>query len=220
MNTPLAQIQPQAYETEKEIKNTDRDRYMNTREFWSSEILQHQECMKNTANALFEDFENFLEACTHAIKNGKKIMFFGNGGSAADAQHLATELAVRYINDRAPISSVALTTDTSTLTAAGNDYGFEHIFSRQIEAIGNEGDIVVAISTSGKSPNIIRALESAKEKKLITVGLSGRDGGFMPPFCDHMLIVPSESTARIQEMHILIGHMLCGGLEKSLGLVD
>ncbi len=191
---------------------------MDIAQYWSDEIRSHAECIEKTGNDLLDPFKEALDTCESAIKNGKKILFFGNGGSAADAQHLATELSVRYIKDRPPIAALALTTDTSTLTAAGNDFGFEHIFARQIDAIGNEGDVAIAISTSGKSPNIVHALEMATQKGLTTIGLSGRDGGFMPPFCNHMLIVPSEITARIQEMHILIGHMLCGGLEQRLGL--
>lgn len=187
--------------------------------YWQEETQEHVSCVEKTIQALSEPFAPVLDACTAAIQNNKKIMFFGNGGSAADAQHLATELSVRYIKDRPPIAAIALTTDTSTLTAAGNDMGFDYIFSRQIEAIGNNGDLAIAISTSGQSANIINALKSAQKKDITTIGLSGRDGGQMPPLCDHMLIVPSDTTARIQEMHILIGHMLCGGLEQNLALI-
>ena len=187
-------------------------------QFWQDEMRSHQESVQKTAEALSSEFEHVLNACAQAIQSGNKILFFGNGGSAADAQHLATELTVRYVNDRAPIAAIALTTDTSTLTAAGNDYGYDFIFARQIEAIAKEGDVAIAISTSGNSPNIIKALEMARDKNLVTIGFSGRDGGLMPPLCDHMLIVPSDITARIQEMHILLGHMLCGSLEQKLGL--
>lgn len=190
----------------------------NMNDYWQAEMRDHLETAQKTADTLLNDFQHILDACIKAIRSGNKIMFFGNGGSAADAQHLATELTVRFINDRAPIAAIALTTDTSTLTAAGNDFGFDHIFSRQIDALGNAGDVVIALSTSGKSPNIIKALDIAQAKNIVTVGVSGRDGGEMPHLCDHMLIAPSNSTARIQEMHILLGHMLCGGLEQSLGL--
>ncbi len=186
--------------------------------YWKSETESHNECAAQTANALRADFENVLDSCVKAIQNGNKIMFFGNGGSAADAQHLATELSVRFVNDRAPIAGLALTTDTSTLTAASNDMGFDYIFARQIDALGQNGDVAIAISTSGNSQNIVKALESARAKGITTIGFSGRDGGHMPALCDHILIVPSNMTARIQEMHILIGHMLCGGLEQKLGL--
>lgn len=188
--------------------------------YWLSETKEHKQVTEKTFEALQKEFSEVLDACTNAIKNGNKIMFFGNGGSAADAQHLATELSVRYIKDRPPISGLALTTDTSTLTAAGNDYGFEHIFSRQIESLGNKGDIAIAISTSGNSPNVINAINTAKEKDITVIGFIGKDGGKMKDICDHVLIVPSEKTARIQEMHILLGHMLCGALEQKLGLIQ
>ena len=150
---------------------------------------------------------------------GGKLMLFGNGGSAADAQHLATELTVRYKTDRAAIAAVALTTDTSALTAAGNDLGFDMIFARQIEALGRPGDVVIAISTSGKSRNVIAALRQAKAMKLVTAALGGKGGGDLAGLADHLLVVPSDTTARIQEMHITLGQMLCGALEIELGLV-
>ena len=187
--------------------------------YWQEQTKEHNQVAAKTIEALQSDFNGMLEACAKAIKGGNKIMFFGNGGSAADAQHLATELGVRYVDDRAPIAGISLTTDTSTLTAAGNDYGFDHIFSRQIEAIGNKGDVAIAISTSGNSPNITKAIESAKDKSITVVGLTGKTGGKMRDMCDHILVIPSNSTARIQEMHILLGHMLCGALERELGLL-
>ena len=190
----------------------------NTENYWNEEILSHSQCLQKTNKTMLDAFTQVLNTCAKAIQSGNKILFFGNGGSASDAQHLATELTVRFIENRRPIAAIALTTDTSTLTAIGNDFGFDHIFSRQIEAIGQEGDIAIAISTSGKSPNIVKALKMAKAKNITTIGLSGRDGGLMPPLCDYMIIVPSDITARIQEMHILLGHMLCGGLERKLGL--
>lgn len=186
--------------------------------YWAAETQSHLETFQKTRESLGKNLESVITHCADAIKNNKKLLFAGNGGSAADAQHLATELTIRYINDRKPIPAIALTTDSSALTAAGNDLGFDHIFSRQIDAIGNEGDVFFAISTSGNSPNILSALKSAKEKNMLTIGLSGRDGGKMKDLCDLCLIVPSPQTARIQEMHILLGHMLCGGLEQTLGL--
>jgi len=145
-------------------------------------------------------------------------MFFGNGGSAGDAQHLATELTIRYKKNRAPIAALALTTDSSALTAAGNDLGFEQIFARQIAALGKAGDVAIAISTSGKSPNVIAALRQARTMRLVTAALGGKGGGDMAGLADHLLIVPSDTTARIQEMHIILGQMLCGALEIELGL--
>jgi len=143
-------------------------------------------------------------------------MLAGNGGSAADAQHIAAELVGRYGFDRPSIPSLALTTDTSNLTAIGNDYGYEQVFSRQLEGMGQEGDIFIGISTSGNSVNIIRAFESAKKKNIMTVALTGNDGGKMAQMADIALVVPSNSTPRIQEVHILIGHILCDIIEKEI----
>jgi D-sedoheptulose 7-phosphate isomerase len=187
--------------------------------YWNAERASHLDASSKTFDHLQDPFTHMLEACALSVKSGGKILFFGNGGSAADAQHLATELTIRFIKDRKPIPAIALTTDTSALTAAGNDLGFDHIFSRQIQALGNSGDIAIGISTSGNSPNILAGLKAAKENGLKTIGLTGRDGGAMKPLCDVILIVPSDVTARIQEMHITLGHMLCGALEKRLGLV-
>jgi len=153
------------------------------------------------------------------FRAGGKLLLCGNGGSAADCQHLATELTARYITDRDAIAAIALTTDTSALTAIGNDMGFDKLFSRQVEALGREGDIAVGISTSGNSKNVLEGLKAARKLGLITVGLGGRDGGKMHDVCDILLVVPSNTTARIQEMHITLGQMLCGALEQRLELV-
>lgn len=191
----------------------------NLHNFWQSEVAEHMDIAQKTFATLAPAFEKMLDACEQSIRGGGKIMFFGNGGSAGDSQHLATELSVRYIKDRAPIAAIALTTDTSSLTAIGNDMGFDSLFSRQIEALGRKGDIAFGISTSGKSKNVLQALEAARQKGITTIGLSGRDGGQMNALCDIILIVPSNTTARIQEMHITLGQMLCGALEQRLGLV-
>ncbi len=191
----------------------------NLDEFWTEEKSQHMDAATKTFETLQDDFAKLLETCVNAVSDDKKIIFFGNGGSAADAQHLATELTVRFTKDRAPIPAIALTTDTSALTAIGNDYGYEHVFSRQIDAVGREGDIAIGISTSGNSENVLSALRAAKMRNMITVGLSGNDGGQMKTACDILLTVPSDITARIQEMHITLGHMLCGALEQRLGMV-
>lgn len=187
--------------------------------FFDSEFDSHAEVLAATKNACREDYYRMLAGCVAAIRDGNKIMFFGNGGSAGDAQHLATELAVRYVEDRAPISAMALTTDSSSLTAIGNDMGFDMLFERQIRAIARPGDVAIGISTSGKSANVNRALIAAKEMGVQPMGFGGRDGGIMAEICDPCLVVPSVRTARIQEMHILLGHMLCGALEIELGLV-
>ncbi len=192
---------------------------MDLQTFFRGEMAAHQNAAKATAGALAGPFCELVGLCAGAVRDGNKIIFFGNGGSAADAQHLATELCVRYRTDRAPIAAMALATDGSALTAIGNDFGFEDIFARQIAAIGKPGDVAVGISTSGASANVIRGLETAKELALKTAGLTGRDGGLMKGLADPLLIVPSENTARIQEMHITLGHMLCAALEKELELL-
>ena len=154
--------------------------------------------------------------CVNLYKKGFKTILAGNGGSAADAQHIAAELVGRYGFDRPSIPSLALTTDTSNLTAIGNDYGYDAIFSRQLEGMGQEGDIFIGISTSGNSQNLINAFESAQKKNILTVALVGKDGGKMAQMADIALIVPSHETPRIQESHILIGHILCDIIEKEM----
>ena len=186
--------------------------------FFKAEFAEHHDVARRSEAALSGAFAGLVGACVKSIRGGGKLMFFGNGGSAADAQHLATELTVRYKADRAAIAAIALTTDTSALTAAGNDLGFEQIFARQIEALGRAGDVAIAISTSGKSPNVIAALRQAKAMKLTTAALGGKGGGDLAGVADHLLVVPSDTTARVQEMHIALGQMLCGALEIELGL--
>lgn len=187
--------------------------------FFAAEFAEHAEVTRRTQAALAGQFAKLVQACVQSLRSGGKLMLFGNGGSAADAQHLATELTVRYKADRAAIAALALTTDTSALTAIGNDLGFDKVFARQIAALGRAGDVAIGISTSGKSPNVLAALRQAREMGVVTVGLSGRTGGDLASVCDHLLIVPSDTTARIQEMHILLGQMLCGAIEIELGLV-
>ncbi|MEJ2374226.1 MAG: SIS domain-containing protein [Pseudolabrys sp.] len=189
---------------------------MDLKKFFQSEFAEHLEVARTTESALQPAFAGLVMACVSAIRGGGKLMFFGNGGSAADAQHLATELTVRYKQNRAAIAALALTTDTSALTAAANDLGFEQVFARQIEALARPGDVAVAISTSGNSPNILAALTQAKTMGLVTAALGGKGGGDMT--ADYLLVVPSDTTARIQEMHIMLGQMLCGALEVELGL--
>jgi D-sedoheptulose 7-phosphate isomerase len=150
------------------------------------------------------------------LKQGSKLIAFGNGGSAADAQHTVAEFVGRYRAERKALAAVALTTDSSTLTAIGNDYGFEQVFARQLEALGKPGDVVLAISTSGNSPNVLRGLESAKELEMVTIGLTGRTGGKMRDRVDLCLCVPSDSTPRIQETHMLIIHILSGIVENAV----
>jgi D-sedoheptulose 7-phosphate isomerase len=187
--------------------------------FFAAEMAEHMAVAEATRGALAAPFADLVRVAAAAIRDGGKILFFGNGGSAADAQHLATELTVRYKKDRAPIAALALTTDTSALTAIGNDLGFDALFSRQIEAVGRPGDVAIGISTSGNSENVIRALETARRMGLVAAALGGGDGGRLKGIADPLLVVPSATTARIQEMHITLGQMLCGALELELGLV-
>jgi D-sedoheptulose 7-phosphate isomerase len=155
------------------------------------------------------------EMAVETLRNGGKILLCGNGGSAADAQHIAAELTGRFLKERRGLPAVALTTDTSALTAIANDYGYERVFERQVEALATEGDLFVGISTSGNSPNVLRALERAKALGCRTLGLSGRDGGAMNELCDLNIVIPSDVTARIQEMHILVGHLICQIVDDS-----
>lgn len=192
---------------------------LDTEAFWKAEFDEHMQAMVATNLALKAPFMRLLAEAAAAVRNGNKILFFGNGGSAADAQHLATELAVRYKNDRAPIAAMALTTDTSSLTAIGNDFGFDHLFSRQVQALGKAGDIAIAISTSGNSANVIKAAEQCRKQGILVVGFTGETGGKLAPFCDILFNVPCTTTARIQEMHIMLGQMFCGALEMELGLI-
>ncbi|WP_324171171.1 D-sedoheptulose 7-phosphate isomerase [Sulfurimonas sp.] len=156
------------------------------------------------------------QLCVELYRGSNKTILAGNGGSAADAQHIAAELVGRYGFDRPSIPSLALTTDTSNLTAIGNDYGYDKVFSRQLEGMGQSGDIFIGISTSGNSLNIINAFKVAKDKNIITVALTGRDGGEMAKMADYSIIIPSDSTPRIQESHILIGHIICDIIEKEI----
>lgn len=192
---------------------------MTIRTYYDSVLDQHDEVLSKMREEVFEPLTGLVADCVSTIQRGNKLLIFGNGGSAGDAQHIATELTVRFENDRSAIAAIALTTDTSTLTAIGNDLGFENLFSRQIEALCVRGDVAIGISTSGNSENIIRALKKAKEIGATTAALGGGDGGRMKEIADHTIIVPSKTTARIQEMHIIIGHMLCGAIERGLGLV-
>jgi D-sedoheptulose 7-phosphate isomerase len=167
-------------------------------------------------DSLINKIEQVSKLCVELYKGKNKTILAGNGGSAADAQHIAAELVGRYGFDRPSIPSLALTTDTSCLTAIGNDYGYDKVFSRQLEGMGQDGDLFIGISTSGNSKNIINAFISAKNMGITTVALVGRDGGEMAKMADIALVVPSDSTPRIQESHILIGHIICDIIEKEI----
>ena len=167
-----------------------------------------------------EDFlfrlESAVRSIVAAIKNNNKILLIGNGGSAADAQHIAAEFVSRLRFDRVGLPAISLTTDTSILTAIGNDYGFDNLFARQVQAYAQPGDILIAYSTSGKSPNVIAALEQAKRSGIVSIGMTGNLGGPMKDLCDHYLDIPSSDTPKIQEGHAVIGHIICGLVEESL----
>lgn len=166
--------------------------------------------------ALIELIQKVALITTNAYKNGFKTMLAGNGGSAADAQHIAGEFVSRFYFDRPGIPSIALTTDTSILTAIGNDYGYDRLFARQVQAQGVKGDIFIGISTSGNSTNIIEAIKVCKEKEIISIGLTGQSGGKMADLCDYCIKVPSNCTPRIQESHIVIGHIICAIVEEEI----
>ena len=156
------------------------------------------------------------ERISAALKSGGKVLLAGNGGSAADAQHIAAEFVGRFIDDRAPLAAIALTTDTSALTAIANDYGFEQVFARQVEGLGARGDVLIAMSTSGRSANILAALKKARERGLVTVGFTGAAGAAMGTDCDHLLIAPSDDTPVVQQIHLAVGHGICDEIEQTM----
>ena len=177
------------------------------------EFSEHLKVSKKTMETIGKPIEIAAKLCIDSLKNSNKILIFGNGGSAADAQHIAAELVGRYKTERKGLSAIALTTDTSAITSIANDYGYLHVFDRQVEALANEGDVVIGISTGGSSTNVISALILANDLGCKTIGFSGRDGGEFNTLCDVNLIAIAEDTPRIQEMHILIGHTLCHLIE-------
>jgi len=187
-----------------------------------TDILDYLVRSRDTLQAAIDDptfaaaIGDIVEVTAGAISNGRKLLLAGNGGSAADAQHLAGEIVSRMNYDRAPAAALALTTDTSILTAIANDYGYERLFERQILGLGCPGDVFIAISTSGRSPNILRAIDAARERRIVTIGFTGRTGGEMPSRCDLCLRAPSDSTPLIQQIHITAGHIICGLVEERL----
>lgn len=177
----------------------------------------HQAVLEQTATQQGQVIEQITATLTECFRSGGKVLLCGNGGSAADAQHVAGEFVNRFRFDHAPLPAIALTTDTSILTAIGNDSSFEFVFARQVEALGRPGDVLVGISTSGKSPNVLRALETARRLGLTTIGFTGERGAqFMQPLCDLCLAIPSNDTPRIQEAHIFVWHVICEETEKQL----
>jgi len=190
-----------------------------TDSLFSRNLTEHLAMCQHLA-ALDAHVDQAINACVNSLRTGGKLMLCGNGGSAADSQHLAAEFTGRFIKDRPPIAAIALSTDTSALTCIANDYSFDAIFARQVQAIGKPGDCLIAISTSGNSGNVLAAVAAAKALGITCIGLLGRDGGKLKAECDIAIVVPSQVTARIQEAHILIGHSLCGAVEQQLGLVS
>ena len=187
------------------------------RELVKATLEEHTQVVKKMA-ALESEIVSAGTLCANALAQGQSIYLCGNGGSAADAQHIAAELIGRFVNDRRALPAIALTTDTSALTAIGNDYGYDEVFSRQVEGLCREGDVLIAISTSGNSGNVLKAVDTAHRAGASVIGLSGKSGGALVAKCDVSLVVPSDVTARIQEMHIVIGHLICALVEEHLGL--
>ncbi len=187
-----------------------------------SAVLEYLVRSRDAIQAAIDDpafaaaIRDIVEVAANALDTGHKLLLAGNGGSAADAQHLAGEMLSRLYYDRAPAAAIALTTDTSVLTAIGNDYGYERLFERQILGLGCPGDVFFAISTSGRSANILRAIDAARQKQIVTVGFTGRTGGEMASRCDICLHAPSDSTPLIQQIHITAGHIICGLVEERL----
>jgi D-sedoheptulose 7-phosphate isomerase len=179
---------------------------------------EHVSVFTRVQNELSDEILLAADILSTALLGRNKVLFCGNGGSAADCQHLAAELVGRFVNDRIPLPAIALTTDTSSITAIANDYHFDDIFARQVQALAREGDVLIGISTSGNSANVIKAIQAANELGVKTIGMAGRDGGLLRSVCDQPIVVPSETTARIQEVHIFIGHMLCALIEAKMKL--
>jgi D-sedoheptulose 7-phosphate isomerase len=194
------------------LTTTDREKFI------QDSLNESAETKKKILAQCSSDISKAVDIIIDALKSKKKILLCGNGGSAADCQHMATELVIRLSHDmqRPAIPAIALTTDTSNLTAGSNDLGYENVFARSIEALGNPGDILIAVTTSGTSENINRAIRQAKERGLVSIGFLGKDGGRAKALCDHAIIVPSNDTQRIQEGHITIGHIICGLVEREM----
>jgi D-sedoheptulose 7-phosphate isomerase len=181
----------------------------------ANEFASHLKTIESVIGTMEDDLEKASQIAVNTLKRGNKVLLCGNGGSAADAQHIAAELTGRYKSERQGLPAISLTTDTSALTAIANDYGYRRVFDRQVEALANKGDLLIGISTSGNSDNIISAFNVARELGCQTLGMSGKSGGKMNTTCDLNLIVPSDDTPRIQEMHILIGHILCQAVDDA-----
>lgn len=187
--------------------------------YWEETRDTHLKVAEEMFSTQFDAFDKLVETAVPAIKRGNKIIMFGNGGSAADAQHIVAEMSIKLHKERSPIAALSLSLDSSAITACANDFGFSEIFSRQIRTLGYEGDIAIGLSTSGNSENVLKGLKKAKRMGMTTVGFSGETGGKMNDLCDIIIKVPHTDPGRIQEMHITLGHMFVGVLEQKLGLV-
>ena len=206
----LTTKKPEFHEPSKEV---------DARAYWDGVLDEHVKIAKGLQQSEFEAFEQWIDIAVEAIKRGNKMIMFGNGGSAADSQHIVAEMSIKLHKERSPIAALSLSLDASAITACANDYGFAEIFSRQIRTLGYEGDVAIGLSTSGNSENVIKGLKKAKRMGMTTVGLTGEKGGKMNEHCDILIKVPATDPGRIQEMHITIGHMFVGVLEQKLGLV-
>jgi len=184
----------------------------------ATHLALSREALERTAQdaGLLKTAREIADVIAGALRAGNKLLIVGNGGSAADAQHIAAEIIGRYKQDRPAYAAIALTTDTSALTAIGNDYGFEQVFARQVEGLGRSGDVLLALSTSGRSPNILAALKSARQRGLITIGFTGAKGTALAALCDHLAVAPSDDTAAIQQIHLTLAHGICGAIDQAL----
>lgn len=207
LETKQAEFHPE------KAKNFDPEAY------WREYTQAHLRVAEETFETQMPNIIKMVDMAEEVVKRGNKLLFFGNGGSAADSQHIAAEMAVKLHQERSPIAALALSLDSSALTATANDYGFDQIYQRQIRALGYAGDLAVGLSTSGTSENILNGLKKARRMGMQTIGWSGATGGKMPALCDLMILVPETYPGRIQEMHITMGHMFVGMLEQRLGLV-
>ena len=187
-------------------------------EYFEKNISEHQRTI-HAISQLKDGVEKAVDQLSKCLNSGHKLIFCGNGGSAADSQHLAAEFTGRFSAERKPLAALSLTTDSSALTCISNDYSFEDVFSRQLLALGRPGDTLIAISTSGNSSNVVKAVRAAQDIGIYTIGLLGKDGGILNGLCDLSLVVPSTNTARVQEAHILLGHIFCGAVERKLDLL-
>ena len=183
---------------------------------FTSGLLELARLATEVSQALAPDLDEALDLVRNTVRNGRTLFFCGNGGSAADAQHMATEYVVRYMRNRRAYPAVALTTDTSLLTAAGNDFGFDYVFSRQVEALGKAGDLLIVHSTSGNSPNVLLAAEAARKQGMKVLAFSARDGGKLRALADHSVVIPTDRTDRAQELHLCIEHLICEIVEREL----